>query len=138
MATRIIAICGGPKAGKTTLAQALATDLRRRGRRVRLVDEAEAGDRNVAELIRDAAADTDLVLAEGFLTVRLPRIEIHRRAAGGALLFRDDRPDADDWVAIVTDDPSLRASCRIIRFNDTMWMQQLAALAWDRAKVLGG
>jgi molybdopterin-guanine dinucleotide biosynthesis protein len=138
VATRIIAICGGPKTGKTTLAQALGTDLRRRGRRVTHLDESAGGGRNVAEMIRAAAADADLVVAEGFLTVRLPRIEVFRHTAGGSPIFSPDRPDADDWVAIVTDDPALRAACRILRFTDTMWMQQLAALAWDRARVLGG
>lgn len=138
MAVRVISITGGPGSGKSTLAHALTTEFRRRGRKVTTLDEGSAGGRTPLDLALAEMGRTDIVLAEGFLSTRLPRIEVHRRATGSALIFRDDRSDAEDWVAILTDDTQLRASCRLLRFTDTMWMQQLAALAWDRAKVLGG
>ena len=40
------------------------------------------------------------------------------------------------WIAIVTDD-DIKANCRVLRFRDTMWLQLLANIAWDGAKVLG-
>lgn len=138
MAIRVISITGGPGSGKSTLAQALATEFRRRGRKVVPLDEASAAGRSPLEAAQASAGTGDIVLAEGFLGTRLPRIEVHRRAAGGVLIYSPDRLDAEDWVAILTDDTQLRVPCRLLRFNDTMWMQQLAGLAWDRAKVLGG
>ena len=51
-------------------------------------------------------------------------------------LFDPSRPNAGDWIAIVTDDATLRADCRVLRFMDTMWLSLLAGLAWERAKVL--
>lgn len=138
MAVRVISIAGGPGSGKSTLVEALTSEFKRRGRKVATLDEASAGGRSPLDLALAEVGRTDIVLAEGFLSIRLPRIEVHRRVAGSALIYRDDRPDAEDWVAILTDDTQLRASCRLLRFTDTMWMQQLAALAWDRAKVLGG
>ena len=138
MAVRVISITGGPGSGKSTLSQALTTEFKRRGRKVTILDEASTGGRSPIDLALAEAGRTDIVLAEGFLATRMPRIEVHRRAAGRELLYSADRPDAEDWVAILTDDTQLRTSCRLLRFTDTMWMQQLAALAWDRAKVLGG
>ena len=38
-------------------------------------------------------------------------------------------PNAAEWVAIVTDDPTLEAACPVLRFNDTIWLQLLANLA---------
>ena len=30
-----------------------------------------------------------------------------------------------------------KADCTVLRFRDTMWLQLLANIAWDGAKVLG-
>jgi molybdopterin-guanine dinucleotide biosynthesis adapter protein len=46
----------------------------------------------------------DLVLAEGFKSERLPRVEVHRRAVGGPFLCARDR----GVVAVVSDEPPPR------------------------------
>ena len=51
-------------------------------------------------------------------------------------LFRADAEDAREWVVIVTDDPTMDAPCTVLNFHDTMWLQLLATLAWDRAREL--
>ena len=44
--------------------------------------------------------------------------------------------DPADWVAMVTDDRSLRLPIPVFRFSDTAWLVTIANLAWDRAKIL--
>jgi len=47
-------------------------------------------------------------------------------------------PDAHRWVAVVTDDRSLRSEeVAVLQFSDTMWIQLLATLAWERAIEVG-
>jgi len=83
-------------------------------------------------------SDADLVLVEGFQRAPIPKIEIFRREAGSAPLYRADQPNAGEWLAIVTDDEKLQAAVPVLRFRDTMWLHLLASLAWDRAKPLSG
>jgi molybdopterin-guanine dinucleotide biosynthesis protein MobB len=80
--------------------------------------------------------DVDLVLVEGFKRAPIPKVEVYRKGIGVPPLFDPALPNAQDWIAIVTDDPSLRADCRVLRFMDTMWLSLLAGLSWERAKVL--
>ncbi|HEX8242384.1 MAG TPA: molybdopterin-guanine dinucleotide biosynthesis protein B [Longimicrobium sp.] len=78
------------------------------------------GDPDPERLVRDfyAGRGYDLVLIEGWKHGALPKIEVFRRAV-------HDRPihDADDadaaarFVAIVTDDPDLRAGCAVIALD---------------------
>lgn len=75
----------------------------------------------------------DIILAEGFSRAPLPKIEVFRRAAGPTPLLTENDPRANQWIAVVTDDPAFRAPCRVLRFSDTMWMQLLAGLAWEGA-----
>ncbi|HEU4700485.1 MAG TPA: hypothetical protein VFS40_14975 [Gemmatimonadales bacterium] len=139
MATRLMAIVGSPGAGKTTLREALASEFRRRGLRVALLDPPPdaAGGPAVLARTRRLASDSDLVLAEGPADPGVPRIEVHRRATGTPL-YDAAAADADDWVALVTDDRALEARCRVFRIHDTMWLQLLANLVWDRAKMVVG
>ena len=81
-------------------------------------------------------SDADLVLCEGFKTTDLPKIEVFRRAASDRPLFGPSLPNAGSWLAIVTDDDRFQAPCPVLRFRDTMWLQLLAILAWDRAATL--
>ena len=78
----------------------------------------------------------DIIIAEGFTASRLPKIEVYRRAVGNAPIYDSTAPNAADWIAIVTDDETLEADCTVLRFRDTMWLQLLANLAWENAKVL--
>lgn len=87
-------------------------------------------------LARQYLGDADIVLVEGFTPAPLPKIEVFRREVGGTPIFAPDLPNAKEWVAIVTDDDRYEAPCPVLRFRDTMWMQLLANLGWDRAKIL--
>jgi hypothetical protein len=37
---------------------------------------------------------------------------------------------------VVTDDPDFVAGCPVLHFHDTIWLQLLANLAWDRSLLL--
>ena len=51
----------------------------------------------------------DIVLVEGFKRAPLPKIEVFRRAVATEPIYDPAAPNAAEWVAIVTDDPELRA-----------------------------
>ena len=87
-------------------------------------------------LARRYLGEADIVLVEGFKKAPVPKIEVYRKVAGPTPLFDPALPSARDWVAIVTDDARFSADCTVLRFTDTMWLQLLANLAWDRAKPL--
>jgi molybdopterin-guanine dinucleotide biosynthesis protein MobB len=102
----------------------------------RIVFERRQDDTDPVALARQYLGGADVVLVEGYQSSDLPKIEVFRRETGDRPLFRPDAPDADRWLAIVTDDERLEAPCPVLRFRDTMWLQLLATLAWDRAKVI--
>lgn len=103
---------------------------------MRVLFERAPDDSDPEMLARTYMGDADLVLVEGFKRASLPKIEVYRRGIGVPPLFDPKNANAKDWVAIVTDDPALRADCRVLRFMDTMWLSLLASLTWERAKVL--
>jgi len=103
---------------------------------VRAVIERSPDDTDPMTLARRYFRDADIVLVEGFKAAPLPRIEVYRRAVADAPLYRPDLPNASDWIAILTDDPRFTASCTVLRFTDTVWLQLLSTLAWDRALEL--
>jgi len=86
-------------------------------------------------LARACFGDRDLVLVEGFEKSSLPRIEIFRSSLGPEPLVTS-APDPGLWVALLTDVLVTGYSFPVLRFTDTMWLQLLASLAWDRAKPL--
>ena len=51
-------------------------------------------------------------------------------------IFNDFAGDPEQWVAIVTDDTRLDTACPLLHFQDTMWLQLLASLAWDQARII--
>ena len=63
-------------------------------------------------------------------------VRTSRPAVADTPLYDPDSADADDWLALVTDGPRPPARCPVLRFQDTMWLQFLANLAWDGAKVV--
>ena len=89
-------------------------------------------------LARQYLADADIILVEGFKRAPVPKIEVWRRAVSPAPLYSETAPDRDRWVALLTDDEAYQASCRVIRFRDTMWLHLLATLAWDEGLELDG
>jgi molybdopterin-guanine dinucleotide biosynthesis protein MobB len=87
-------------------------------------------------LARQYMQGADIVLTEGYKASSLPKIEVFRRATGSPPLYDPATPNAGQWVAVITDDPDFRASCTVLHFHDTIWLQLLANLAWDRSLVL--
>jgi len=132
--TRILSVIGRPGAGKTTLISALVSEFGRKGRKVAHVIP-EAASRNPIGDALSAGLGADLILVEGGEQARLPKIEVHRLVAAKQPLFAATDPHAAEWVAIVTDDDRLNAPCPVLRFRDTMWLQLLANLAWEKALV---
>ncbi len=88
------------------------------------------------ELARRYFSDMDLVIVEGFKKAALPKIEVFRRVVATAPLFDAHAENADEWIAIMTDDPKYDAPCRVLRFSDTMWLNMLTVLISEHAKPL--
>lgn len=103
---------------------------------LRAVFERRADDADPVALARQYFDGAGIVIVEGYTAAPIPKIEVFRREASDTPLFDRRQPNASEWVAIVTDDETFNASCPVLRFRDTMWLQLLANLAWDRAKVI--
>ena len=103
---------------------------------LRSIIERRAEQSGPEALARRYFDGADIVLAEGFSSAPLPKIEVFRRAASDTPLYQASLPGAALWFAIVTDDDRFHADCTVLRFRDTMWLQLLANMAWERAKVL--
>lgn len=86
------------------------------------------------ELVRRYLLGADIVLVEGYKQSRLPKIEVHRTSRHAQPLYHPASPEADRWVALVTDDEELRVPIPTFRFSDTGWLVRLAELAWERAE----
>ena len=78
----------------------------------------------------------DIILVEGFSKFPIPKLEVYRLVCGDRPLYNPEQDNAGDWVAIVTDNPSFRATVPVFRFSDTAWLVTIANLAWDHAKIL--
>jgi molybdopterin-guanine dinucleotide biosynthesis protein MobB len=87
-------------------------------------------------LARRYMEGADIVLTEGYKEASLPKIEVYRRGAGSSPLYEAAAPNADQWVAIVTDDPQFHADCQVLHFYDTIWLQLLANLALEHSAPL--
>jgi len=94
-------------------------------------------DTDPITLAKEYLSDADIILAEGFTASPIPKIEVFRREVSDEPIYDPTSDSAGDWIAIVTDDDKLKADTTVLRFRDTMWLQLLANIAWDGAKVLG-
>jgi molybdopterin-guanine dinucleotide biosynthesis protein MobB len=103
---------------------------------VRVLFERTPDDYDPIGLARRYLDGADIVLAEGFSRAPLPKVEVFRRAVASSPIYDDAGQPPELWKAIVTDQEGLKASCPVLRFNDTMWLQLLANLAWDGALIL--
>ena len=82
-------------------------------------------------------AGLDLVLCEGFRGSILPRVEVVRREVSQEPpYYTVPAPGAGPWLGVVTDDLALSAPCRIVRFQDTMWLPVISMLAWEHGLLV--
>lgn len=102
----------------------------------RVLFERTKAEADPLTLARRYLDDADIVIIEGFKRAPLPKIEVHRASMHKEPLFDAASPDAQQWIAMVTDDEQLRVAVPTFRFTDTGWLVSLAQLAWDRAAVL--
>ena len=103
---------------------------------LRAVFERSLDDTDPVELARRYFDGADIVIVEGFKGAAIPKIEVYRRDTSDSPLYSASDPNADQWVAMVTDDEKFEASCPVLRFRDTMWLQLLANIGWEKAKVI--
>jgi molybdopterin-guanine dinucleotide biosynthesis protein MobB len=103
---------------------------------LRVLFERSPDDYDPVALVRRYMQGADIVLTEGYRAASLPKIEVFRRAAADQPLYDRAAANASQWVAVVTDDPDFRADCPVLHFHDTIWLQLLANLAWERSLVL--
>jgi molybdopterin-guanine dinucleotide biosynthesis protein MobB len=87
-------------------------------------------------LARQYVQGADIILTEGYKAAPLPKIEVFRREIGREPLYDPAASNVGQWVAVVTDDPDFTAQCPVLHFHDTIWLQLLANLAWDRSLAL--
>ena len=99
----------------------------------RILFERAKDEADPIALARRYLDGADLVLVEGFKQAPLPKIEVYRPSATGEPPYRANAPDAALWAAIVTDDYAYESDRTVIRFQDTMWLQLVATLAWEKA-----
>lgn len=102
----------------------------------RYIMEQSKDDLDPVTLAKRYLDGADIVLVEGFKAAPLPKVEIWRKAIGGTPLVLEPGAEVDRWVALITDDKTVKAPCRTLYVQDTMWMNILVSLVWDNAKVI--
>lgn len=103
---------------------------------LRVAFERRKDEAGPEELARRYFSDMDIVLVEGFKRASLPKIEVFRKGVAPAPLFDPDAENADEWIAIMTDNLHYTAPCRVLHFSDTMWLTLLTVLITEHAKQL--
>jgi molybdopterin-guanine dinucleotide biosynthesis adapter protein len=107
------------------------------GPELRVLFERSADDYDPIGLAQRYMEGADIVLVEGFKAAPLPKIEVYRQAMADKPLYNPRATNAREWVAFLTDDPDFEAECTVLHFHDTIWLQLLASLAWDRSLIVG-
>lgn len=79
---------------------------------------------------------TDIVIAEGFTSHAVPKIEVFRPSEHEQPHYDPSRPNASDWFAMVTDDRVGEFPFPVFRFSDTAWLVTISSMAWSNAMVI--
>jgi molybdopterin-guanine dinucleotide biosynthesis protein MobB len=103
---------------------------------LRVLFERSPDDYDPIALAQQYMQGADIVLTEGYKAAPLPKIEVFRKAVADAPIYHEASPEAGQWIAVVTDDAAFQAACTVLHFNDTIWLQLLANLAWERSLIL--
>ncbi len=103
---------------------------------LRVTIERRKDETGPEDLARRYFADMDVVIVEGFKREPIPKIEVFRKEVAPVPLFDPHAKNADEWMAILTDDLRLTAPCRVLHFSDTMWLTLLTVLIMEHAKQL--
>jgi len=103
---------------------------------LRVLFERSSDDYDPIGLARRYMEGADIVLAEGYKSAPLPKVEVYRRAVNPEPLYDPSAANAHQWTAIITDDPDFTADCPVLHFQDTIWLQLLTNLVWDRSLAL--
>jgi len=102
----------------------------------RVLFESQEDGADPITLVRRFMSDMDMVIVEGFTDSDLPKVEVFRAAAHEKPRYDPSLPNADRWIAIVTDGAKLDIDVPHFRFSDTGLLMTLTAMAWDCALVL--
>lgn len=89
-------------------------------------------------LARQYMSGTDIVLAEGFTTHSIPKIEVFRREEHDEPHYSPSHPNAEHWFAMVTDHVAVDYPFPTFRFSDTSWFVNLSKMAWNKAMIIEG
>jgi molybdopterin-guanine dinucleotide biosynthesis protein len=103
---------------------------------LRAIFERNTEDGDPIEMARRYFGGADIVIVEGFKNAPIPKIEVFRRESATTPFYDAAAANADEWVAVVTDDEKFEAPCPVLRFRDTMWLQLLANIGWEKARLL--
>ena len=103
---------------------------------MRVVFERSPDDEDPVTLARRYLDGADIVLVESFSSHPLPKIEVFRTVAAKTPLFDPKSDAADQWLAILNE-RHLDSDCLMLRFPETMWLQFLANIGWDGARIVG-
>jgi molybdopterin-guanine dinucleotide biosynthesis protein MobB len=105
---------------------------------LRVLFERSPDEYDPVALARRYLADADIVLAEGYKRAPIPKIEVFRPSVAPTPIYDASSPEAGFWAAIVTDDLDFESPCKVVRFQDTMWLQLLATLTLECAQAIEG
>ena len=87
-------------------------------------------------LVQEFMRGTDIVIAEGFTKHSVPKIEVFRSSQHDKPRYDPSLPNADDWVAMMTDSTMPDLPFPVFRFSDTSWLVTLSHMAWDKAMLI--
>lgn len=83
---------------------------------------------DLQEIVARHVSDAEIVVAEGFKSARVPKIEVYRTAAHPSPLYGSGRVDDEDYLAICTDAQGFSADVPIVGLSAPNRASQLADL----------
>ncbi|MEX2531109.1 MAG: molybdopterin-guanine dinucleotide biosynthesis protein B [Gemmatimonadota bacterium] len=92
----------------------------------------EEGEQDLEELVRRHLSEADVVVAEGFKRSRFPRVEVYRHGLHPTPVFQAGAPDAELFLALVTDQELPGLPVRQFSAGDPLLFEALADLVEGR------